>query len=255
MYGILSYLDSLLYGNRRNILSASCGNDLLAPAPHHKEPFRKYKCSVWYTILPWLPPLWEQAQHSLRLLWQWSLCSCPLHQETIPVISVLPSMVYYPTLIASSMGIGATFSPPPVTMISLLLPPTTRNHPGSISTLYGILSYLDSLLYGNRRNIPWQWSPCSCPPTTRNHLGSISTMSGILSYLDSLLYGNRRNILSASGDNNLLAPAPTTRNHPGNISTTQYGILPYLDSLLYGNRRNILSASCGNDLLAPAPPH
>jgi hypothetical protein len=62
-------------------------------------------------------------------------------------------MVYYPTLIASSMGIGATFSPPPATMISLLLPPTTRNHPGSISTMYGILSYLDCLLYGNRRNI------------------------------------------------------------------------------------------------------
>ena len=30
------------------------------------------------------------------------------------------------TLIASSMGIGATFSPPPVTIISLLLPPTIK---------------------------------------------------------------------------------------------------------------------------------
>jgi hypothetical protein len=37
MYGILSYLDCLLYRYRRNILSASCDNDLLAPAPHHQE--------------------------------------------------------------------------------------------------------------------------------------------------------------------------------------------------------------------------
>jgi hypothetical protein len=51
------------------------------------------------------------------------------------------------------MGIGATFSPPPVTMISLLLPPTTRNHPSSVGAAEGILSYLDCLLYGNRRNI------------------------------------------------------------------------------------------------------